>query len=193
MNTAKVDGILESYGHGASHIIAILQDVQAAYKYLPRRMLEYVAEKVDMPVNQIYHLATFFAAFSLEPRGKHLIHVCMGTACHVRGAPRILSGLERKLKVAEGGTTADKKFTLERVNCVGSCALGPLVTIDDKYYGRVTTTKMDKIVDSYSPDEVGAAKAKPKPKAKAKAKAGSKEKKAKTGQARKRQPKKSKA
>lgn len=149
MKTVKIDEILDRYQHGASHIIAILQDVQGEYNYLPRKALEYVAEKTAMPLNQIYHLATFFAAFSLEPRGKNLVHVCMGTACHVRGAPRILEGLERKLKVAEGHTTADKKFTLKRVNCLGSCALGPLVTIGDKYYGRVTTAKMDKIVDRY--------------------------------------------
>ena len=157
MKTAKIDEILDRYEHGASHIIAILQDVQGEYNYLPRKALQYVAEKTTMPLSQIYHLATFFAAFSLEPRGKHLVHVCMGTACHVRGAPRILEGLERKLQVEEGRTTADRKFTLKRVNCLGSCALGPLVTIDDKYYGRVTTAKMDKIVYRFEEARPGAA------------------------------------
>ena len=174
MKTAKIDAILEHYGSEASHIIAILQDVQGQYKYLPRPVLEYVADKVSMPVSQIYHLATFFAAFSLEPQGKHLVHVCMGTACHVRGAPLILGSLERKLEVAEGGTTTDGNFTLKRVNCLGSCALGPLVTVDEKYYGRATSAKMNKIVDSYVQAPAakaapkGAAKKAAKPKAKAK-------------------------
>ncbi|MGW8322699.1 MAG: complex I 24 kDa subunit family protein, partial [Thermodesulfobacteriota bacterium] len=107
MATQEVNRILKRYGNDPTDIIAILQDVQHAYRYLPKDVMETLATKLDIPLSRVYHLATFFRAFSLEPRGKHELHVCLGTACHVRGAPRILEALERGLKIRAGETTPD--------------------------------------------------------------------------------------
>lgn len=135
---AKIDTILKKHNDDVGQLIGILQDVQSEFNYLPRHPLEYIAQRLDIPEAQVYGVATFFRAFSLKPRGRHLIHVCMGTACHVRGSKRILEECERDLKITAGGTTKDMKFTLETVNCLGACALGPIVVIDDEYHGRIS-------------------------------------------------------
>ncbi|PIR16795.1 MAG: NAD(P)H-dependent oxidoreductase subunit E [Deltaproteobacteria bacterium CG11_big_fil_rev_8_21_14_0_20_49_13] len=134
----KVDEILKKHGNDVGQLIGILQDVQGEFNYLPKHPLEHVAQKLGIPEAQVYGVATFFKAFSLKPRGKHIVHVCMGTACHVRGAKKILEECERDLQVAAGGTTKDMKFTLETVNCLGACALGPIVVVDGEYHGRIT-------------------------------------------------------
>lgn len=142
----KVDAILAKYKNNASQLIGILQDVQAEFNYLPRHPLEHVAKKLGIPEAQVWGVATFFKAFSLKPRGKHIVHVCMGTACHVRGAKKILEECERELSVAPGETTKDGKFTLETVNCLGACALGPILVMDGEYHGRITVEGTKKAI-----------------------------------------------
>ncbi len=146
MVTQEVNRILRRYKNDPTDIIAILQDVQQTYRYLPRDVLEHISGKIDMPLSRIYHLSTFFRAFSLEQRGKHEIHVCLGTACHVRGAPRILESFERGLKIPAGKTTKDKKCTLETVNCVGACALGPVIIVDEKSVGKMNPQKAERLL-----------------------------------------------
>lgn len=146
---SKIDKILKNYHYKRSRIIQILQNIQAEYKYLPKDVLEYVSQKVKMPLSTIYSIATFYAAFSLIPRGKHLCTVCMGTACHVRGAPDVLARIEEKLDIKAGMTTNDKLFTLETVNCLGACALAPIVVIDGAYHGQTTVNKVGGLLDKY--------------------------------------------
>ena len=146
----KVELILDKYDRDRGFLVSMLQDIQSEYKYLPREALMQVAQALDLPTSQIYSVATFFKAFSLKPRGRHLINVCMGTACHVRGAVRIVEELERKLDIPAGETTEDLRFTLETVRCVGACALGPLVTVDGEYHGQVQTSKLDSILKEHS-------------------------------------------
>jgi len=142
----KVNEILKKHNKDVGQLIGILQDIQAEYNYLPRHPLEHVARELNIPESQVYGVATFFKAFSLKPRGKHIIHVCMGTACHVRGAKRILEECERDLSVAAGETTKDGKFTLETVNCLGACALGPIVVMDGHYHGHFTSADVKKVL-----------------------------------------------
>ena len=144
-----VESLLERYTPNPEFLIAILQDLQAEFHYLPKQMLVLVAEKLGLPLSQVYRVATFYNAFSLEPKGKHLISVCTGTACHVRGAPRIVERLQDILKIEAGQTTPDRRFTLQTVNCLGACALGPLAIIDGKYHGRMTSAKTEKALKNY--------------------------------------------
>ena len=141
--------IIENHGYQRSSLIGILQDIQARMNYLPRKALLQVAKSLDIPVTTIYEVATFYKAFSLEPKGRHTIQVCLGTACHVRGGARILSYLENRLDAKSGGTTGDLAFTLESVNCLGACALGPMMVIDKKYYGKISTNKIEPILKKY--------------------------------------------
>jgi NADH-quinone oxidoreductase subunit E len=131
-------------------LVSILQDVQAEYSYLPEEALVEVSQALETPLSQVYSVATFFKAFSLEPRGRYLINVCLGTACHVRGAVKVLEAIERELDIKAGRTTKDLKFTLETVNCVGCCALGPVVIIDEEYYGQVKTDKVKALLKNYT-------------------------------------------
>ena len=149
MNFEKVDGILTKYGYEESQIIAILQEIQAIHNYLPEEVLKYVAEELDIPLSRVYSLVTFYKTFSLEPRGKHLISVCLGTTCHVRGERKILEKIERDLGIKAGETTPDLKFTLETVNCVGCCAIGPIVIIDENYFGEMNLEKVDLVLRRY--------------------------------------------
>ena len=145
----KVDIIVDRYRKNQGQLVSVLQDVQAEYRYLPKEALFRVSEQMGIPISQVYQVATFFRAFSLKPRGKHLINCCLGTACHVRGGIRVLEELERTLGVARGGTTKDMKFTLETVNCMGACALGPVVKVDETYYGQMKTDKVDAVLANY--------------------------------------------
>jgi NADH-quinone oxidoreductase subunit E len=155
MDLTKVDAIIENHDGDATSLLAIMQDVQDQENYLPREAVNHISVKLDVPLSRIYSMATFFESFHLEPRGKHICTVCMGTACHVRGAKRLVEHLERDLKVKSGGTTEDLQFTLEEVNCVGACALGPLVIIDGEYHGNVTSTKLTKAVKQLKASEGG--------------------------------------
>ena len=145
----KIKTILARYDGDAGMLVAILQDVQAEYNYLPKEALEKVSKGLEVPLSQVYSVASFFKAFSLKPRGRHLINVCLGTACHVRGAVRVLDEIERELGVKSGETTEDLKYTLETVNCVGACALGPIVVVDGSYSGQMTASKVKPLLESY--------------------------------------------
>ena len=130
-------------------VIRILQEIQSKYNYLPKKDLSRITKELNIPLSQTYSLATFYKAFSLKPRGKFLVSVCMGTACHVRGAARVVDELCRRLDVKVGETTKDLKFTLETVNCLGCCAIGPVMQINDKYYGHMTAKKVSNILQKY--------------------------------------------
>lgn len=146
MNSTGVLKILEKHKSEDTGLILILEDVQANYGYLPKNALETVAEKTGMSLVDIYGVATFYKSFSLKPRGEHLISVCVGTACHVRSAPIIAEEFERQLGINVGDTTSDGEFTLETVNCLGACALGPIVVVDGRYFSNVDTNKVKRII-----------------------------------------------
>jgi len=148
-NLEKVNSIMDRYKGEGSALISILQDIQDEYNYLPEEALREVAQTLDMPLIDIYSVATFYKSFSLTPRGKHLVTVCLGTACHVRGGRRILGEIVRRLNIGPGETTEDKLFTLETVNCLGCCAIGPIVVVDGEYYGEMTVRKVDPILEKY--------------------------------------------
>ena len=138
-NPQRVEEIVRSYDSDPTNSLAILQDVQREYNYLPRQALELVAARVGLPQGHVYRLATFFKAFSLNPKGEHQCKVCLGTACHVKGGALILETLEKELGIKAGNTTADGKFSLEGVRCLGACALAPIVVIDDEPLGQMTS------------------------------------------------------
>ncbi len=144
-----VTKLIEKHGKDPSALLAMMQDIQDEFNYLPRPALEHVAKELEIPMSRISGMATFFATFSLKPRGKHVCEVCMGTACYTRGAPQLVDELKRDLKVEVGETTADKQFTLETVNCVGACALGPLVKVGQKYHGHMNSSKIEKMLKQY--------------------------------------------
>lgn len=145
----KLTSILNSYERDPGMLVAILQDIQAEYNYLPKETLTHISQGLDVPLTQVYSVATFFKAFSLKPRGLHIINICLGTACHVRGAGRVLDEIGRQLDIKAGETTEDFRFTMETVNCVGACALGPIVVIDGKYSGQMKTDKVKALLESY--------------------------------------------
>jgi NADH-quinone oxidoreductase subunit E len=144
-----LETIIGSNGNNADSLISILQDIQAEYHYLPEEALRHVAKSLDLPLIQVYGVATFFKAFSLKPQGKHKCSVCLGTACHVRGAQSILGELERQLDIKSGETTEDMMFTLESVNCLGACALGPVAVVDGEYHGQMNAGKAKKMITKY--------------------------------------------
>ncbi len=146
---AQVDAIIDKHGTDRRALISLLLNIQDEFYYLPQEALERVAEKMDVPAVQVYQVARFYKAFSLKPRGKHLVTVCLGTACHVRGGERLVEQLGRLLQVAPGKTTEDRLFTLQAVNCLGCCALGPVMVVDGTYYGKMSATKIEKILNKY--------------------------------------------
>ena len=142
----KVAPIVSRYGGNRDSLISILQDIQSEYHYLPEEALREVATQLAIPLIQVYGVATFFKAFSLKPRGEHIVNVCLGTACHVRRAPAVLDEVKRRLGIEAGETTEDMRFSLETVNCLGACALGPIVVVDGKYHGQMSPGKVKKIL-----------------------------------------------
>lgn len=149
INPKDLSRIVDNYHDEKSSLIAVLQDVQEKYHWLPPEALRFVSEKLCIPLIDVYSVATFYRAFSLTPRGKHVVTVCLGTACHVRGAPLVLDRMRNQLHVEPGCTTGDGKFTLESVNCLGACALAPIVVVDGKYHGQTTVKKADQIIEHY--------------------------------------------
>ena len=147
-NTGNIAAILTRCGSGREACIKILQELQAAYGYLPVEVFEAVAQQTQISLTQIYGVATFYAQFSFTPRGRHIVRPCRGTACHVRGAKRIVSSLQDYLGVTDGGTTKDLKFSFETVACVGTCFLSPVVMVDDHFYGKLSPEKARKILDA---------------------------------------------
>ena len=130
-------------------LLGLMEDLQAKTSYLSEENLRKVARELDMSLSRVYSVATFYKAFSLKPKGKHRVCVCVGTACHVRGADRIVEKIAMDLNISPGGTTGDGNFSLETLNCIGACALGPVVVVDGESYGKVASSEIEKILDKY--------------------------------------------
>ena len=149
----KTKQIIKKHKSDKSAMIAVLQDIQEAFNYLPKEALKTASSMMKVPMSRVYEAATFYTAFSLKPRGKHIVKICKGTACHVRGAAILQDRFETTLGIKPGETTKDGKFSLETVNCVGACALGPVVVINTDYHGQVTINKVDKIIKKINNEE----------------------------------------
>ncbi len=147
INTKKITQIIKGYKNKKSGLLAALQDVQEELNWLPPEALKMISKELCIPLIDVYSVASFYRAFSLVPRGKHMFTVCLGTACHVRGAQGILDRFEEKLGIPPGFTTKDGKFTLESVACLGACALAPIVVVDGKYHGKSTVKKADGMIN----------------------------------------------
>jgi NADH:ubiquinone oxidoreductase subunit E len=142
----RMTKILKEYKKKESPLIPVLQGINANYNYLPENILRYISEELDVPLSLIYRIATFYNAFSLTPRGKNIITICLGTACHVKGAPRIISALQKELGIGIGENTEDMMFTLETVRCLGCCGLAPVMTVGEDIHGKMTQAKVPEIV-----------------------------------------------
>lgn len=146
MDKDKIDKIIEKYPADPSSLIQILLEIQSENHWLPKEAIERVSEKLQVPLNRIQHIATFYKAFSLVPKGRHEIHVCVGTACHVRGAQRVLDRVQDLTGISPGETDLDMKFSLETVNCLGCCALGPVMVVDGEYHGKMAPAKSEEVL-----------------------------------------------
>ncbi|MGD9286167.1 MAG: NAD(P)H-dependent oxidoreductase subunit E [Desulfobacterales bacterium] len=149
MDNDKIDQMIDTYQGEASSLIQVLLAIQSEYHWLPKEALERVSERLRVPLTQIQHIATFYKAFSLVPKGKHEIHICMGTACHVRGATRVLDTVKDLTGIKPGETDLDLKFSLETVNCLGCCALGPVMEIDGKTHGKLAPGETADVLNNY--------------------------------------------
>ena len=149
MDNDRIDQIIEKYNNEASSLIQVMLDIQSENHWLPKEVLERISQKLHVPLTRIQYIATFYKAFSLIPKGRHEIHVCMGTACHVRGAPRVLDTIQDLTGIKPGETDLDLKFSLETVGCVGCCALGPVIVIDGKYHGKMGPSKSEDVLKNY--------------------------------------------
>jgi NADH-quinone oxidoreductase subunit E len=154
----EIEAIIRSYGSQRRFLIPILQDIHTHYYYLPQAVLKDVAERLQVPLIDVYSVATFYNCFSLKPRGKHFIKVCLGTACHLKGGPRVIETLERELGVRKGEMTPDGVFTYDTVRCVGACSLAPLVLIDEKYHPKMSGWKITQAVQRVQRAERGKAR-----------------------------------
>ena len=159
MELATIEAIIRQHGAQKSALIAMLQDVQREYTYLPRDVLQHLSRTLDVPLSRAYSLATFYRAFSLKQKGRHPVAICLGTACHVKAAVKILEKFERELGIKTGQTTVDLAFGLEQVRCLGCCGLAPVVTVGQDLYGKVSLTKVDQIVRQYRQKEAKNAQA----------------------------------
>lgn len=149
MDNTHIDEIIDRYACETNSLIQVLLEIQGKYNWLPGEALERISERLGVPFSRIIHIATFYKAFSLVPRGRHNVHICMGTACHVRGASRILDTVEDVTGIRAGETDTELKFSLETVNCLGCCALGPVMEIDGKTHGKLTTTGAEEVIKRY--------------------------------------------
>jgi len=149
MDNGKIDRILGKYPSDASCLIQVLLEIQRENRWLSKEALEKVCQKLNVPMNRIQHIVTFYKAFSLIPKGRHEIHVCTGTACHVRGAPRLLDAVQDLTGIHPGETDTELKFSLETVGCVGCCALGPVMVIDGDYHGKMAPAKSEAVLKNY--------------------------------------------
>lgn len=149
MDNGKIDKIVAKYQGDAGSLIQVLLEIQSENRWLPKEALDKVSKKLKVPLNRIQHIVTFYKAFSLVPKGRHEVHVCTGTACHVRGAPRLLDSVQDLIGIKPGETDLDLKFSLETVNCLGCCALGPVMVIDGEYYGKMAPAKSEEVLKNY--------------------------------------------
>jgi len=146
---AEARRIAQDYPPERRFLLAILQDIQRTYNYLPKAAMKVIAQYLDIPEVKVYAVATFYKAFSLEPKGEYIIKVCDGTACHIKGSLNLVDEIKSILGIAPGETTPDRKFSLETVNCIGSCALAPVIMINEEYYGKLTPAKLRAVLQSY--------------------------------------------
>ncbi len=149
IDLSQVDSIVEPYLGKNEMVIPVLQKVQDHFGYLPRPAMEQVSQRMRIPLSRLYGIATFYAQFKMKPRGRYIIRVCKGTACHIQGSPKIADRIEELLGIESGETTDDLRFTLEEVACIGACALAPVIMINDDPHGRLTMDKIKEILDSY--------------------------------------------
>ncbi len=149
MEIDKVDKIIDKHGGRQSSLLQIMLDIQSENNWLPKQVLDRIGEKLEVPMSRIQHIATFYKAFSLVPKGRHNVHICVGTACHVRGATRILDSVEESTGIKAGETDLDLKFSVETVNCLGCCALGPVVEVNGKVHGKMTPVKTSEALKLY--------------------------------------------
>ncbi len=149
MDKQRIDAIIDNYHGEASYLIQVLLDIQSENNWLPKEALEEVSERLQVPLTRIQHIATFYKAFSLVPKGRHGVHICMGTACHVRGAARVLDAVQDVTGIKPGETDLELKFSLETVNCLGCCALGPVVEIDGKTHGKMAPAEVAAVLNNY--------------------------------------------
>jgi NADH-quinone oxidoreductase subunit E len=150
MEAERVDQIIDEHQRAPDLLIQILLAIQSEYNWLPQAALQRIGEKLQVPLSRILHIATFYKAFSLVPKGRHKVHICMGTACHVRGAPRVLDTVQDLTGIGAGETDLELKFSLETVNCIGCCALGPVIDIDGKIHGNASPRNAADILEQYN-------------------------------------------
>jgi len=153
MDVKTINVILEKFPDTTGNLIGILHEVQNRFRYLPEAELRYISKKIDVPITQIYSIVNFYNRFSLTPKGKNEISVCLGTACHVKGAQRVVNEIQTKLNVSPGETTDDLAFSLNEVRCIGACSLAPAVVVNEETYGQVTPKQIGKILSEYK-DEI---------------------------------------
>ena len=153
MQIDRLEEILRGRERQSQQLVEVLQDVQETYGYVPEEVMCVVSERLTVPLIEVYRVANFYSSFSLRPRGRHLITVCLGTACHVRGAVRMMAEVRGQLTVRPGETTEDGLFTVERVNCLGACALGPIVVLDGVYHHHMTPGKLQRLIESVRKQE----------------------------------------
>ena len=146
MNQEKIDQIIDKYAGEEGILIQLLLDVQRELNWVPKEAVQRISERLQVPLSQIYRVASFYKSMSLKPRGRHLVNVCLGTACQVRGGPRLMDRIREVLGINPGETTQDMKFTLERVNCLGCCALGPVMVVDGEYHGKIMPAKAEEVL-----------------------------------------------
>lgn len=149
MDNTRIDAILDKHPSEPSSLIQVLLEIQKENRWLPKEVLGKVSKKLKVPLNRIQHIITFYKAFSVVPKGRHEIHVCTGTACHVRGASRVLGAVQDQTGLKPGLTDEDLRFSLETVNCVGCCALGPVMVVDEDYHGKMEPAKAEDILKNY--------------------------------------------
>ena len=149
MDNTTIDRIIDRHGSDAGSLIQILLEIQSQHHWLPREALDRVSEKLHVPMSKIQHITTFYKSFSLVPRGRHEVHICMGTACHVRGAQRVLDIVQDQIGIKPGETDVDLKFSLETVNCLGCCALGPVMVVDGEYHGNIVPSQIESTLKNY--------------------------------------------
>jgi NADH-quinone oxidoreductase subunit E len=147
--SSKIDRIIAKYQGDAGSLIQVLLEIQRENRWLPKEALDKVSKQLKVPLNRIQHIVTFYKAFSLLPRGRHEVHVCTGTACHVRGAPRLLDSVQDLIGIRPGETDLDLKFSLDTVNCLGCCALGPVMVVDGEYHGKMAPAKSEEVLKNY--------------------------------------------
>ena len=149
MDNLRIDQIIDNHQSEAGSLIQVLLEIQSENHWLPKEALERVSEKLKVPMSQIQHITTFYKSFSLVPKGRHEVHVCMGTACHVRGAQRVLDTVQEQIGIKPGETDVDLKFSLETVNCLGCCALGPVMVVDGEYHGNIVPAQLENVLKTY--------------------------------------------